>query len=123
MAAIPQYSAVNAPFVDPSTGRLTLAANVFLRDLWERTGGAVAPTNTELAATEYADAGIESMQLDIYELRDTLFAMTSEVNSLRALVQSLDTRVSALESLPDDLRERVQVLSVRVEAIEQGVEI
>jgi hypothetical protein len=100
--ATPQYSAVNGPFTEPSTGQLTFAGNVFLRDLWLRGGGAVAPTNTELAATEYADAGIESMQLDIYELRDTLFAMTTQANDLRALLQ---------------------VLTVRVEAIEQGTEL
>jgi hypothetical protein len=123
MPAIPQYSAVNAPFTEPSTGRLTLAANVFLRDLWERVGGAVAPTNKELAATEYADAGIESMQLDIYELRDTLFATVPPPDTLAQEVYRLRDELFAMTTQANDLRALLQVLTVRVEAIEQGIEL
>lgn len=37
--SLPQYSAPNAPFVGPD-GRLTFAGNAFLRQVWERIGGA-----------------------------------------------------------------------------------
>lgn len=55
MSKLPQFSAPNAPFVGPD-GRLTYAANVFLRDLWLRVGGADAPTNGDLEG--FADAAL-----------------------------------------------------------------
>jgi hypothetical protein len=76
---IPQYSAVNGPFVSPD-GRLTMAGNVFLRELWLRGGGAIAPSNDELLLSEYADAGIE-------ELKATVYALTDELRSLPPVVQ------------------------------------
>lgn len=39
MSTIPQYSAINAPFVDKETGLLSFAGSVFLRELWLRSGG------------------------------------------------------------------------------------
>jgi hypothetical protein len=76
---IPQYSAVNGPFVSPD-GRLTMAGNVFLRELWLRGGGAIAPSNDELLLSEYADAGIE-------EIKATVAALTDELRSLPPVVQ------------------------------------
>jgi hypothetical protein len=77
--AIPQYSAVNGPFVSPD-GRLTFAGNVFLRELWLRGGGSIAPSNDELLLSEYADAGIE-------ELKATVYALADELRSLPPVVQ------------------------------------
>jgi peptidoglycan hydrolase CwlO-like protein len=97
MSAIAQYSAVNAPFVDPTSGILSYAANVFLRDLWMRTGGTTAPTNNELSATEYADAGIESMQADIYRLRDELEATQGQVSHLRDALAQLQVQITGID--------------------------
>lgn len=117
--AIPQYSAVNSPFVDPQTGVLTQAGATHLRQLWLRTGGAVAQTNLELAAAEYADAGIETMQAEIYALRDQIEAsqtMLAEVQARLAAIQ-----VDALES--HGTRELVAVLAKRLDDIDQGVSL
>lgn len=95
MSSIPQYSSVNAPFVDPQTGILSYAANVWLRDLWNRTGGATAPSNNDLATTEYADAGIEENKAATYALADQLNAF--DVSGLLATIAELAKRVEALE--------------------------
>ena len=83
---IPQYSAVNSPFVDPATGLLSQAGATHLRQLWLRVGGAIAPTNNELSATEYADAGIECIISDVYALRDELRSVCGEISALQAMV-------------------------------------
>jgi hypothetical protein len=119
VSAIPQYSAVNAPFVDLNTGRLTFAGNIFLRDLWLRTGGTVAPTNNELSATEYADAGIESLQAEIYQLRDQLDALQSATAELVSKLASFQT--DTLESY--GTRELVASIVKRLDDIDQGVSL
>lgn len=45
--SISQYSAPNSPFVGPD-GRLTYAANVFLRQVYERIGGTSGLSSGEL---------------------------------------------------------------------------
>lgn len=111
MPNIAQYSAVNGPFVAPD-GRLSFAANVFLRELWLRGGGSIAPTNNELQASEYADAGIEESKAAIMSLLDQVGSLpqyvpafervddSAEVASLRAEVDSLRSRIQALEEKP-----------------------
>lgn len=108
MTAIPQFSASNAPFVE-ADGRLSFAANVWLRDLWLRVGGANAPSNTDLQAQEYADAGIEEAKAQLFAFQDAISKTPSlafdasqldplsELSSLRAEVDALRNRLDALE--------------------------
>lgn len=76
--ALPQYSAPNSPFVG-ADGRLTYAANVFLRDLWLRVGGSSAMSNAELAdliaAIDDATTRADGANAAVCALRDELKAL------------------------------------------------
>jgi hypothetical protein len=93
MTEIAQFSAPNTPWVT-ADGRLTFAANVFLRDLWLRAGGSSAPTNNDLALSEYADAGIE-------ELKAAFFSSVNEYGQIPG--GGLEELRAALYAVSDDL--------------------
>lgn len=115
--ALPQFIPPNAAWVDTQTGLLTHVASVWLRQLWERVGGSIAPTNNELSATEYADAGIESMQAEIYQLRDQVDTLQTQIAELTAKVASM----SSDDIDAYDTRELLAALTARVEGLDQGV--
>lgn len=97
MTILQQYSPPGAPWVDPQTGLLTMSASVWLRDLWMRVGGATAPTNTDLAAVEYADAGIEELKAAVYVMRTDLESALTANRELAELVAEQAKRIEALE--------------------------
>lgn len=110
---IPQYSAVNGPFVSPD-GRLTFAGNVFLRELWLRGGGSNAPSNDELLLSEYADAGIEETKATLFALADTIAA--APIQTPHAQRDDEDGQISAL-------REELAAALKRIDALEQGFQL
>ena len=90
---IPQYSAVNGPFVN-ADGRLSFAGGVFLRDLWLRTGGAVALTNNDLDSMLQFDI----READSAELQKRVNDLESAIpTSCDAAVAELQKRISDLE--------------------------
>jgi hypothetical protein len=60
--SIPQWSAPNTPFVGPD-GRLTYAANVFLRQVFERIGGSSGVTPRDLQEV------VSGVQLGVFATR------------------------------------------------------
>ena len=110
---IPQFSAPNAPFVGPD-GRLTFSAHVFLREIWLRAGGAIAPSNTDLAVMEYADAGIEENVARTYALDTTVGV--APICTPHSVTEEPSSELVALRSEVDDLR-------TRIAALEQGYQL
>ena len=114
MTSIASWAPPGAKWTHPD-GSLTIEAQRWLRDLWLRIGGANAPSNTDLAATEYADAGIE-------EIRAGMFRSTD------SLAQSISERVGAIESERvelsnlSDLAARVEELERELNALKQGLQ-
>jgi len=98
--AIPQYSAPNAPFVDAS-GRLTFAANTFLRDLWKRAGGTDAMSNTELEAL------IKSLD-DAVSRADALGALASQLRDSLGALQAgeMGTQPGGADALAADITQQ-----------------
>ena len=108
--AVPQYSAVNGPFVN-ADGRLSFAASVFLREMWIRAGGAIAPSNDELLLSEYADAGIEETKATLFALADTV--AVAPIPTQHAQRDDGSGELSAL-------REELAAALKRIDALEQG---
>jgi hypothetical protein len=71
----------------PGTSKLTREAQIFLRDLWSRTGGALAPSNNDLAASQFEDAGIEEIRADVFRLRDELGQMPPAVPVVEKIIR------------------------------------
>ena len=95
--AIQQFSPPYTPFVNPATGSLTQEATIFLREIWMRVGGSSAPSNNDLSLSEYADAGIESIQADVYHLRDQLDSVLTHLAELQAVVTVLRGSIQSLD--------------------------
>lgn len=110
---IAQYSAVNGPFVN-ADGRLSLAGSVFLRELWLRGGGAIAPTNDELLLSEYADAGIEEAKATLYALADT---------TAMAPIQTPHAQFDDASGELSGLRAELDAMRKRIDALEQGYQL
>ena len=51
--------------------------------LYDRAGGALGASTTDLEASAFEDAGIEEIKLAVYRLTDQVSEMTSEINALR----------------------------------------
>lgn len=58
------------PFVDPATGTLTRTADLFLRGLYSRVGGATGEGTQDLSASAFDDAGTEEQEAALYALAD-----------------------------------------------------
>jgi len=99
--SIAPFSAPNAPFVD-SDGRLTYAANVFLRQVLERIGGANSWGIVDLMQTPDAPTGAD---VDAIAKGLESEQLASEVAELRALVAELSK--TDIETQIAQLREQV----------------
>lgn len=98
--SIPQYSAPNAPFVGPD-GRLTYAGNAFLRQVWERIGGAESWSIGDLLKNPaQSSAALDVLSVDVEAER-----LSTEIAELRALVSELSK--TDLETQIAQLREQV----------------
>jgi len=113
MTVLQQFSPPGAPWVDPQTGMLTMSASVWLRDLYLRVGGSVAPSNNDLAVTEYADAGIEETKAELAALANTAMQQPAAIPQ-------------AQDFVPDEvgaLRAELAAAIARIEALEQGTSL
>jgi hypothetical protein len=108
--AINLFDARRSDWTIPGTSKLTPEAQIFLRDLWLRAGGATGSSSNDLSVSQFEDAGIAEGHAVMFanqdEARQIPLAQESiaadevasnEVASLRAEVDSLRQRVDALE--------------------------
>ena len=105
-------------------GTLTPESYRALQVLFNRVGGASAPTITELDAQQYADAGIE-------ETKSQLFAMAAEVGSMPPFMQQMRDEplppvyelvsVDALMAEIYELRETVASLQNQIHDLQKGL--
>jgi hypothetical protein len=78
-------------------GRLTVEAQRWLRDLYLRVGGAEAPSNADIAVTEYADSGIEESKAELFRLRDEMATAVSMLSEMRARLDSAEREINGLK--------------------------
>lgn len=98
--SIPQYSAPNAPFVGPD-GRLTYAGNAFLRQVWERIGGADSWSVDDLMTAPAPS----SAALDVLAADAEASKLLGEVAELQAQVAELSK--TDIETQVNQLREQI----------------
>lgn len=78
----------------PLTQRGDVVSTEFYRwmhDITERVGGVDGASTTDLAASQFEDAGIEESKAELYRMRD-------EMRQVEGLVYALLARITALES-------------------------
>lgn len=106
---LPTYSPTNGAWTDPKTGRLTAAAQLWLRDLWLRVGGANGLTHGDLAGladddhTQYLTAARGDLRYQPLDSDLTAIAALSTTafgRALLALVGSPDMTATAFGGLP-----------------------
>jgi hypothetical protein len=68
--ALQLFDARRSPWTNPATGELTREAQIFVRALWLRVGGAIGQGTTDLVASAFEDAGIAEQQWEIDLLGD-----------------------------------------------------
>lgn len=85
---VPQFSPPNAQWVDVQTGQLTFAAATFLRQMWERMGGAVAPSITDLMDSQIANLQAVALQPEPDLFSATYQAQTAAGSSTQVQVNS-----------------------------------
>ena len=99
-------------FVDPTTGALTRVADLFLRGLYARVGGAVGDGTGDLSEAAFDDAGTEEQEAALYALADSAGQMPPPIHDTAQPDQIADQIA--------DLREQVAVLMTRINDLEQG---
>jgi hypothetical protein len=82
----PQTRVIGSVLVGGKPQPLALDIAWFLyltQGLYDRAGGALGASTTDLEASAFEDAGIEELKLAIYRLTDQVGEMASEINALR----------------------------------------
>jgi len=111
--SLPQYSAPNAPFVGPD-GRLTYAGNAFLRQVWERLGGADSWSVSDLMnAPAQSSAALDVLASDVEAVK-----VSTQIAELQALVAELSK--TDIESQIAQLREQVAYMGMRRKRVISG---
>jgi hypothetical protein len=68
------------------SGQVTIDIAWFLfltQGLYERSGGALGASTTDLEASAFEDAGIEELKFSIYRLTDQVDSMMSDLSEMR----------------------------------------
>ncbi len=124
MTSLAAWSPPQAGWCLDASGRplpLTVEAQRWLTYLYLRVGGPTAPSNADIAVTEYADSGIEESKWITHQLRSDLEQAQTDNHSLRALVETMMQRVcEQSEADNNSLRAIVETLARRVSDLEQG---
>lgn len=102
------------PFVDPATGALTRTADLFLRGLYARSGGATGDSTTDLSASAFDDAGTEEQEAAIYALGDA-----AGQHPPPCAAQAVDDLCSEVAHL----REELAALRQQINDITQGQQL
>jgi len=97
-----QIQAPREPIGTDAEGRPVYMSHSWYRyfavDLFARVGGTTSQTNTELAAAEYADAGIEELKLSLYRLRDELGMTEALIAEMRGQVAAMQSQIDGINS-------------------------
>ena len=115
-------------FVDPTTGELTRVADLFLRGLYARVGGAVGDSTGDLSEAAFDDAGTEEQEAALYALADSL--NRSPTHSA-ASAEDADQGPTALQISQQDalaaemaqLREELATLRQQINDLSQGQQL
>lgn len=99
---------LNAPLLDPRTGRLTSPWLHWFELSYIRQGGQEAATNTELAG------GVQDNTDSIVKVEDDLEQTNTTVAELDADLKALQTRVATLEEKVTTLEGKVTTLETQV---------
>jgi hypothetical protein len=127
------------PLVDPKTGNMSRDWYMFFQQLYERVGGATAPSNADIAADLFEDAGSGELTAQLFGVSDDLHQAPPVVEALAAddqtppLVPALgvddQTPPSVCCLLPDDqtnevaeLREQVTALTDQLNGAMSGID-
>lgn len=102
------------PFVDPATGTLTRTADLFLRGLYSRAGGASGDSTTDLSASAFDDAGTEEQEAALYALADAAGqhpppCVAQAADDLCAEVAHLREELAALRQQINDITQGQQL--------------
>ena len=68
----------------------------YVESLFLRGGGVTGPSTTELAASQFEDAGIEELKSELYKLADVLLSGPNEISELRAQVAELQKTIDGM---------------------------
>ena len=79
--------------------------------LFDRVGGYEAPSITDLAVTEYADAGVEETKFELYRLADEF--RQSPIAALQVQVETLIAEAS-------EQRDQIAELTKTIQDLKQG---
>lgn len=131
-------------FVDPRTGMITREWYLFLLGVFNRVGGSIGESTTDLSASAFDDAGTEETEAMLYAISDawqqqphTPPAMADDQALLQPIAEPmLADDLSAFEpraaAMPDDpdlladlaaLRAEVDTLRQAVQSLLQGTTI
>jgi septal ring factor EnvC (AmiA/AmiB activator) len=113
---------VQAPFVDPGTGRLSRLAIGWLQASYVRQGGEFSATNTELSGSVLTNAGhITQIESDLGDTNSSLADLEAELAALQTAFLQLASDVEALTARVTTLEGEVEGLDGRVETLETTV--
>lgn len=94
-------------FVDPNTGLLTLPALKALAIVYDRLGGATAPTINELSFSDDEDSGLEEIRA---ELSKAIEGLQAAPQPEWLQIEHLQTQVEEAHALLAELRKEVEDL-------------
>lgn len=105
-------------YTDPQTGKpvFTRPWFLFLQAVWQRQGGAIAPTTPDVEGSLFEDAGNSETQAMVFAL-----AQDTGQSPLAQLVIEQQSTLLALQTQLDETRDKLAELTKAVNDINQGV--
>lgn len=110
-------------FVNTKDGTLTRDGDAYIRGIFTRAGGALAPTNTELdnalaelesaTAAPQSDPQAQEAMRAVDELRNEFSSLRTDCDNLRRQLEERESELAALRATTD-LRSRVEQLEDRL---------
>lgn len=101
------------PICDTSTGEITREWFLFLRAIFERAGGSMGESTTDLQTSMFEDAGIE-------EAKSTLYALAQDTAQAPPVMADVDQSDDALLAIVCGLQDSVAELAKEIQALKQG---
>ena len=113
MAAALSFVPARVPLVDLRTGHISREWLLLLQGLFERVGGPLGSSTTDLTTSAFEDSGIEETKAQLYALRDELgalppvvmlpadewMAMQQQAAELAAQVAEMGKQIDALRQV------------------------
>lgn len=99
----------------------------FFRQMFDRVGGAIAPTNNELHQTQFDDAGIVEQQAEINSLAMGFwqypYFLPQQTNNDDLIPPNIMQLISNYQQELSELRETVAQLQQQINDIKQGANL